>query len=130
VLVLDGLHIADGLPFALEHRVISLTAAPEAVTADFPRKPRWMLLGHIPWTQARHRISAHGAGTKIAGRLGISRDARLPADRTLDLARRAGRHLRAAWFSGRPLRIDRGFQTLALAQLYRLAHRPPSPMIS
>ena len=76
VLVLDGLHIADDLPFALEHRVISLTAAPEAETADFSKEgPGGWLLGHIPWTQARHRISARSAGTKIAGRLGISRGA-------------------------------------------------------
>ena len=76
VLVLDGLHVADGLPFAFEHRVISLAAAPEAETADFSREgPGGWLLGHIPWTQARHRISARGAGTKVAARLGISRDA-------------------------------------------------------
>ena len=54
VLVLDGLHVADGLPFAFEHRVISLAAAPEAETADFSREgPGGWLLGHIPWTQAR-----------------------------------------------------------------------------
>jgi GntR family histidine utilization transcriptional repressor len=76
VLVLDGLHMADGQPFALEHRIISLTAAPAAEAADFSSDgPGGWLLGHIPWTQARHRISACSAGTRISGLLGISRSA-------------------------------------------------------
>jgi GntR family histidine utilization transcriptional repressor len=76
VLILDGLHIADDQPFALEHRIISLAAAPDAEAADFSREgPGGWLLGHIPWTQARHRISARNAGTRISARLGISRGA-------------------------------------------------------
>ena len=64
VLVLDGLHIAAGRPFCLEHRLINLAAAPEAAQSDFSAvAPGSWLLGHIPWTQARHRITACSAGT-------------------------------------------------------------------
>ncbi len=63
VLVLDGLHIAADRPFALEHRIINLTAVPEAETVDFTTEaPGSWLLGHIPWTEAKHRISAQSAG--------------------------------------------------------------------
>jgi GntR family histidine utilization transcriptional repressor len=73
-LVLDGMHVADGEPFAFEHRIISLSVAPEAQIADFTREgPGGWLLGHIPWTQARHRISACNAGTALSDRLQIPR---------------------------------------------------------
>ena len=63
VLALDGLHVAAGRPFCLEHRLIDLAAAPEAADADFSTvAPGSWLLGHIPWTQARHRITACSAG--------------------------------------------------------------------
>ena len=63
VLVLDGLHIAADRPFALEHRIINLAAVPEAETVDFTTQaPGSWLLGHIPWTEAKHRISAQSAG--------------------------------------------------------------------
>jgi GntR family histidine utilization transcriptional repressor len=63
VLALDGLHVAAGRPFCLEHRLIDLAAAPEAAAADFSATaPGSWLLGHIPWSQARHRITACNAG--------------------------------------------------------------------
>ena len=63
VLALDGLHVAAGRPFCLEHRLVSLAAAPEAAETDFSATaPGSWLLGHIPWTQARHRITACIAG--------------------------------------------------------------------
>ncbi|HEX4741721.1 MAG TPA: histidine utilization repressor [Caulobacteraceae bacterium] len=63
VLVLDGLHVAAGRPFCREHRLIDLAAAPEAAETDFSTiAPGSWLLGHIPWTQARHRITACSAG--------------------------------------------------------------------
>lgn len=66
-LALDGLHVAQGRPFCLEHRLISLEAAPEAADVDFARQaPGSWLLGHIPWTQARHRITACAAGAAAA----------------------------------------------------------------
>lgn len=76
VLLLDGLHTADDQPFAVEHRIISLTAAPDAEGLAFAEEgPGGWLLGHIPWTQARHRISARGAAAAIAASLHIPRGA-------------------------------------------------------
>lgn len=59
VLSLEGLHFAAGRPFAHEWREISLTAAPGAATVDFSDEPpgTW-LLGHIPWTEGKHRVAA------------------------------------------------------------------------
>lgn len=72
VLQLDGLHVAQGRPFALEHRLISLAAAPQALETDFTAEaPGSWLLGHIPWTEARHRITARNPGLEAARRLGI-----------------------------------------------------------
>lgn len=66
-LALDGLHLANGRPFCLEHRLISLAAAPAAGEVDFGAiAPGSWLLGHIPWTQARHRITARAAGAAAA----------------------------------------------------------------
>jgi GntR family histidine utilization transcriptional repressor len=59
VLALEGVHSASGCPFAFEARIINLAAAPDAEHEDFStRAPGSWLLGHIPWTQAQHRISA------------------------------------------------------------------------
>ena len=74
-LVLDGLHVAQGRPFCLEHRLISLAAAPQAAEVDFTKlAPGSWLLSHIPWTEARHRITACQAGA-AATPLGIGRTA-------------------------------------------------------
>lgn len=68
VLVIDGLHVADGRPFCLEHRLISLETAPKVEAVDFEEvSPGSWLLKHIPWSQARHRITACAAGP--AGRV-------------------------------------------------------------
>jgi GntR family histidine utilization transcriptional repressor len=68
-------HLADGRPFALEERLISLTSVPEAAEIDFAREPpgSW-LLGHVPWTEAEHRIAAINADKRIAGLLDIAWD--------------------------------------------------------
>ena len=52
-------HLADGRPFAVEHRILSLAAAPEAGEVDFAETPpgTW-LLKHVAWTEAEHRIGA------------------------------------------------------------------------
>lgn len=74
-LVLDGLHVAQDRPFCLEHRTISLAAAPAAAAADFSAiSPGSWLLDHIPWSQGRHRIAAVAAGAG-AKHLGVSRTA-------------------------------------------------------
>lgn len=59
VLVLSCRHIAKGRPFAYEERLINLDMVPPAVEIDFARVPpgTW-LLGHVPWSEAEHQITA------------------------------------------------------------------------
>lgn len=73
MLALRCLHRASGRPFALEERLINLDAAPEASDADFAATPPggW-LLGHVPWTEAEHRISAANVQKPVAAILGIA----------------------------------------------------------
>jgi GntR family histidine utilization transcriptional repressor len=72
VLALRCLHRASGRPFAMEDRLINLSAAPQARDVDFARAPpgSW-LLGHVAWTQAEHRISAANVPKATAAILGI-----------------------------------------------------------
>jgi GntR family histidine utilization transcriptional repressor len=67
VIVLRCLHLANGRPFALEDRIINLKAVPAAEAADFSVDPpgTW-LLGHVPWTEAEHRITAINADAATA----------------------------------------------------------------
>jgi len=59
ILALRALHRASGRPFALEDRLINLAAVPQARAVDFTAvAPGSWLLGHVPWTEAEHRISA------------------------------------------------------------------------
>lgn len=72
VLSLLCLHGADGSPFALEERLISLDAVPAARAIDFAQaSPGLWLLGHVPWTDARHRIAAVAARGDTAERLAL-----------------------------------------------------------
>jgi len=76
VLALEGLHRAAERPFAYEQRTISLAHVPEAAQADFSAEaPGSWLLAHVPWSEARHRISAVTAEPAIARRLEISKAA-------------------------------------------------------
>lgn len=61
------LHSADGAPLALEHRLIALGAAPQAIDVDFHVIPpgSW-LLDSAPWTEAENRISAIAADARAA----------------------------------------------------------------
>ncbi len=69
---LAGLHRADSSVFATERRVISLAQVPEAQGEDFAQQaPGTWLLQHIPWTRARHRISATSAVGEDAQALGL-----------------------------------------------------------
>jgi len=72
VIVLDGVHFADGMPLAVEHRLISLHSVPAAEAEDFTQEPpgSW-LLHHVPWTEAETRISAVGADAGVASLLGV-----------------------------------------------------------
>jgi GntR family histidine utilization transcriptional repressor len=75
VLEIKCAHYVDGAPFALEYRIINLTLAPEARAAAFDREPpnSW-LFNHVPWSDARHRISAINADPDMARKLGIRDD--------------------------------------------------------
>jgi GntR family histidine utilization transcriptional repressor len=73
LLALRGVHLASGRPLALEDRLISLRAAPEAARIDFAEiSPGAWLLEHIPWTEAENRISAVAADVEAARLLAIS----------------------------------------------------------
>lgn len=72
-LELVGVHLANGGAFATEYRIINLAAAPAAQGADFAAvQPGTWLIDHIPWSNARHRISARAAG-RDAGLLGVEK---------------------------------------------------------
>lgn len=69
-----GIHQGHDGPFAFEDRLISLDSVPEAATADFTTtSPSTWLIQSVPWTQARHRISAIGAGAEVGIHLAIAR---------------------------------------------------------
>jgi GntR family histidine utilization transcriptional repressor len=72
VLALACLHRADDRPFAVEERLINLNMVPAARAVDFARESpgRW-LLGHVPWTDAKHRITAIAASGALAERLAL-----------------------------------------------------------
>jgi len=72
LLALDGLHLADDVPIAIEHRLIGLAAVPAARDTDFAAvSPGSWLLQHVPWTEAETRISALGCPPVDAHPLGI-----------------------------------------------------------
>jgi GntR family histidine utilization transcriptional repressor len=87
LLDLTCVHLADHKPFALEERLISLASVPEAAGADFAQTPpgSW-LLGHVPWTEAEHRIAAVNADRRLADLLDIA-----PGAACLALSRRTWR---------------------------------------
>lgn len=93
---IEGVHMAAGEAFALERRFIALGEVPEAADADFAAEaPGTWLLGHIPWTQARHVIRAVTPTRKEAGLLAISTGAAcLDLDRTTWRAGRVVTHVR------------------------------------
>lgn len=71
---LVGIHHGSTGPFAFEDRVINLDAVPQAIEADFSvAPPSTWLLDHVPWSEARHRISAIGASPEVASRLKVAK---------------------------------------------------------
>lgn len=61
LLAMRCLHLADGRPLALEHRLISPVGVPEVLEVDFSTTaPGSWLLQNVSWTRAQHRISAWG----------------------------------------------------------------------
>ncbi|RWI93617.1 histidine utilization repressor [Mesorhizobium sp.] len=72
VLWLEGLHFAGERPFALEQRLINLSAVGEASEEEFlDIAPGPWLIGRVPWSEAEHRIRAMAADETIAGTLDI-----------------------------------------------------------
>lgn len=72
LLVLDGVHHADGMPLASEQRLVSLSAVSETEAVDFEGvSPGAWLLKHVPWTQAETRIAAVGADRDTAAALNL-----------------------------------------------------------
>lgn len=82
-LLVEGVHYGGGEPFALEHRLIALSAVPDAAQESFADEaPGTWLLHHVPWTAARHRIRAVEASAMEAKALGLR-----PRGACLELAR-------------------------------------------
>lgn len=72
VLALECRHMAGGLPFCLEDRIIDLEQVRGAGEADFAKEaPGPWLLGRVPWSSAEHRISAASADAHAASLLGL-----------------------------------------------------------
>jgi GntR family transcriptional regulator, histidine utilization repressor len=72
ILALRCRHEAEGLPFAVEDRLINVQAVPDALKQDFSiTPPNTWLVGHVPWTEAEHRITACNADKGVAADLGI-----------------------------------------------------------
>lgn len=72
ILSIRCLHLSDDIAFQLEERMVNVEAAPGMVCRTLRTEPpsRW-LVGHVPWTEAEHRIAAHEATAKVAAELGI-----------------------------------------------------------
>lgn len=71
-----GIHHGQNGPCAYEDRLISLESVPAAEWADFAaQSPSAWLLQSVPWTQARHRISAIGAAHGLCDHLNIAHNA-------------------------------------------------------
>jgi GntR family transcriptional regulator, histidine utilization repressor len=67
---IEGIHNGKDGAFGYERRLINIDSVPEAKHADFIHEsPGAWLLRHIPWSSARHRISAISADRKIALKL-------------------------------------------------------------
>jgi GntR family histidine utilization transcriptional repressor len=76
VLALRCRHEAQGQPFAIEDRLINLQAVPDALKEDFSvTPPNTWLVGHVPWTEAEHRITACNADKAVAAELKIEQGA-------------------------------------------------------
>ena len=68
---LHCLHFADDLPYQFEDRWISLSALPEAKTADFgARGPNEWLVSVVPFSDAEIGFSATAADAQVAKHLG------------------------------------------------------------
>lgn len=72
VLMLEGLHLAQGAPFCLETRAIDPKVVPAALDQDFSATaPGLWLLRSMPWSTASHRIRAVNATGSDARKLAL-----------------------------------------------------------
>lgn len=66
------LHLSDDRPFQLEERLVNVKAAPKITCQPLETvSPGQWLLANIPWTTAKHVISARAANPRIADILAI-----------------------------------------------------------
>ncbi len=69
---ITGIHHGKGGPVAHEDRLINVDQVPDARDADFSAQaPGSWLVSFVPWTEARHLISAVGASAEVAAHLDI-----------------------------------------------------------
>ena len=73
VLVVDTLHLFEGMPQAFEKRLINLATVPGARSEDFKTVPpgTW-LLQRVPWSDAEHVIHAVSADVALSKRLKVA----------------------------------------------------------
>lgn len=72
VLHLQCIHLSNDRPFQLEERFVNVAAAPDIVRQPLTDiSPGQWLLANVPWTEARHAISARGAPPEVAAQLGL-----------------------------------------------------------
>ncbi|MEH3035553.1 MAG: UTRA domain-containing protein [Sphingomonas adhaesiva] len=66
------LHSSDGRPFQLEERLINIAAAPRITCQPLDDvSPGQWLLANVPWTEARHAVTARGAPPEVAAHLAL-----------------------------------------------------------
>ncbi|MBS7700303.1 MULTISPECIES: histidine utilization repressor [unclassified Chelatococcus] len=74
ILLLDMVHYADSLPYALETRRINLMAVPEAEREGFEMSsPGSWLVNNATWTKGEHSVRAISADNAIAKQLRVPR---------------------------------------------------------
>jgi GntR family histidine utilization transcriptional repressor len=67
------LHLSGQRPFQLEERLINVEAAPGVSRQSFSDvSPGQWLLANVPWTEAKHAISARGATPMVARHLELA----------------------------------------------------------
>jgi GntR family histidine utilization transcriptional repressor len=67
VMAIDGVHLADGRPVGVEHRLLNAASVPEVLNVDFSgTSPGTWLLQEVSWTRGEYRISAEGASEEDA----------------------------------------------------------------
>lgn len=72
LLIMRCIHLADGQPLGLEHRLINPAIVPEALDVDFSTiAPGSWLLQNVTWTRGQHRIGATGATEEEAALLKV-----------------------------------------------------------